>query len=251
MHAAPLYFGALFLMLSHLESSDDHQELFVQKSVETLRKIGPSILTLCSKKRRLYNRTDVWHATLLLFLTLLFTCLSAGPSAIRALLQLDQLVLDSLTEHIIAYMTIDISLFLDLDSGRAESPEWSNSAIKSAALSVLVKLVGVSDGGEAFTTRIGEILVPGGSVGLTGRQFAECFLDCAAKFTALKELQDFPEYEESVTLRQLQFIYQEFYKCSRLRPALGVFDRTFYNLQNNNQYESWAHARLNDTNPPT
>jgi len=65
-------------------------------------------------------------------------------------------------------------------------------------------------------TRIGELVVPGGAEGLTARKFAECFLDCAAKYPALEE-----NYQYSFLdghRRLLQHIYCQFYQCSMLRP---------------------------------
>lgn len=145
-------------------------------------------------------------------------------------------------------MCVDLRHYLDLDSVRMDNPvelQADSLQIKSDAMRILAELVNIRVFRDHtnFATFIGKVVVPGGAAGLTGRRFAECFLDCAASFFVLKVL---PEYTSSHVLFNLRFVYQEFFQqCPNLRPILGTFDREFLTLGNNRDFESWSQARLN------
>jgi len=88
-------------------------------------------------------------------------------------------------------------------------------------------------------TEIGEIIVPAGAPGLSGRNFAECFLDCATKFISMFEL-------SKVRLRLFQYIYAQLLQCSQLRAQMHI-DEVFRLVDYDSELENWARDRFNTT----
>jgi len=245
-----------FVLICGLISTDPDSspELLAQWRVEVVSQLGPTILTCCSKKRRLYSRTDAWFAILKRFLKALDNCFVSPEPATRALLTMDKLVVNTLTEFLVQCMTVEFSLFLDVnavqntihDQEVSEASKLAASSdIKSMACLLLRDLVTLTVVGEDFVMRIGEIVVPGGAEGLTGRKFAECFLDCAAKYPALQGHHQLHSVPLDIKLQCLQFICYQFYECSSLRPLLVLHEaQTFLELEDGNQFQRWADERL-------
>jgi len=240
-----LCLNLLPFIFATIEKDGPYKEFVYKRKNEILEKTGPLIMTTCTKKHRYYNHTYGWLTMQRQFLILLRSCfVVVSPVGIKTFLQMDALVLESLAEHIVLCMCVDPRLYLNV---RKESIDYreilqkDNLQIKLEALFVLKTLLSVEDFGDAFGTLIGEVVVPGGALGLTGRRFAECFLDCASSFTVLKQQ---PEYESTTVVAALYCIYHEFWECSKLRPILGAFDGAFLSVASNSDFESWAQARL-------
>lgn len=214
--------------------------------LEVVRMIGPAILTCASKKHRLASRTDRWWFAQKGFVNLVHNCLSASVpehQAARALKQeLAPIVAEKLAEYTIECMTVDHALFLDYSPHRrTKGLEVFSPEVRTVSIANLREIANVSIFGKAFVSRIGEMIVPAGAPGLTGRRFAECFLDCAAHLALVEGPEDFG-VDKLATLR---CILANFHICDRLHPLLGESpNEFFYELGGLRDFKEWAKARL-------
>lgn len=235
------------------EASYDEHDLQKLKELrsDVLRRMGPSILSCCSKKRRLHGRTNLWWSVQLIFTEILYDIFIFGDHAVSVLLkELDPLVTKTLTEHVVSCMTVDPKLFLSTslltDGGNllginTKVMECIAPTIQRLAVAILMKLVDVRVVGEVLVTQIGEMVVPSGSPGLSGRRFAECFLDLSAHLALDERMPAMPSVK---LLGRLKCIYTLLFKYSKLQPPL-VFDYTFTSVDGDDSFRSWAKARLN------
>jgi hypothetical protein len=212
---------------------------------EVCRRLGPLILLWSTKKRRLFGSTEHWWEIQKATMALISNCLMAEHTAARVLLNdLGPLVKTTLLEQVIFCLTVDPVLFLRAKSFSLKSSQTGLSLIisRKSAAQALVELADISNVGEPTVCQIGKLIVPSGALGLTGRKFAECFLDCAAHHAlhAGREGQGSlnEQYEE------FQYIYSCLLKSPELLPLLGDFDRSFTMVNSSSTFVRWAKQRL-------
>jgi len=243
-------FCMLCNMFSVLVTSDYSKETLNGLFATFVQQSGPAIFTLCCKKRRVYNRTDIWQDAAGFFFRLLRNCISTGcrPGR-RALLALDPVVLKSFKEYNVTCLTVDCALFLDVETVQMlDGMRHQNIEIKLDALSNLDTLVDKDFFGDDFVEDIGRMRVPRGSAGLGGRRFAQCFLNCAAAL-AITILKERPAFQSGLILRCLKRIYVEFTQCEKLRPffcRIDLMGVAFLYLESTSEFEKWAENRLRD-----
>lgn len=91
---------AINRLFGMLDGKGRDQGAFARWDHEMVQKMGPLIMTLCTKKRRLCSCTDAWHAVQSPFLRLLHNCVgAAGAGPIETFLKTtDSLVLQALAD---------------------------------------------------------------------------------------------------------------------------------------------------------
>jgi len=203
-------------------------------------------MTCCSKKRRLCGKTDTWWNVQSYLAFLLSGCLqrhpeSTGDPKINVFLDIfDPYVTKTLMGHLVGSLAVDAKIFLNVKSPLTFQPEEGQQShvwcLKAHSLMCLAKFVQLEVVGEAFVTEIGEIVVPAGAPGLSGRKFAECFLDGAAKFVSMFEL-------SKVRLKLFQYIYEQLLQCPQLRAQMHI-DEVFRRIDNDSALGNWAKDRL-------
>jgi len=140
-------------------------------------------MTCASRKRRLVSQTERWWLAHRGLVNLLSNCFSVSdrPQALGILKhRMDPIVAKQLAKYMIECMTVDHSLFLNSERNRnVRGLEVFSAEVKIVSADVLRNLL-QNDEDETFATEVANMMVPAGAPGLTGRRFAECFLDCAA-----------------------------------------------------------------------
>jgi len=219
--------------------------------------LGPAILCCCTKKRHMMGRTDCWFVTQEALLGLLETCLHTvshdDSRGLRLIKSIDPYVTDKLMELLVFNLTVDPKLFLQVKSllFTMKSRKGPSSVLPSSKVHALVVLTlflqfsdRVDDGGEAMVKKVGRLIVPFGAPGgLTGRHFAECFLDWAAHM-GLAEYCMNSTYMGVELLQCLVKLYFRFGICKGLSDLVDGFDKEFIGLKSDSALKDWAKARL-------
>lgn len=203
---------------------------------------------------RLHGRTVLWWVAQRPFVNLLSNCFRVGGPGIRALRQLDPVIAKTVAEYTVSCMTVNPKLFLDVKSEvlLADVGFFKEAcpAIKIFSIGLLKELLTVTHVGEAFVTQIGEAVVPSGSPGLSGRRFAECFLDCAASLALVEKPASMsnPRIGEKVMFLKAIYVYLS---CSlKLREQYLEQDERFNLLEDDARLEIWARLRLSTAGSP-
>lgn len=219
--------------------------------MDVLSILGPTILTCASRKRRLVSQTERWWLAQRGLVCLLSHCFTVSDrrQALGVLKhKMDPIVAKQLAKYMIECMTVDHSLFLNSKQNkRVTGLEVFSAEVKITSTSVLRNLI-QNDDDEKFAAEIANMTVPAGAPGLTGRRFAECFLDCAAHLALLEgppELGHGPHFGFDLhsELRCMQAHF--FVKCESLH-SLFEMDKEFYSYEIGGleDFQRWARARL-------
>ena len=166
-------------LFAGLNSRGQDGPAFVKWNNEMVKQLGPVIMTLCNKKRRLYNCRPMWFASQRGFLLLVHNCVHTGGVARIRLFhdEMKGIALTTIAEHIVFWMTLDSdpSLLLDINAVGADFIVMMNRdflAAKWLAVGILIELVAVHHFGDSFGTLIGKLVVPDGAIaGLSGQQY--------------------------------------------------------------------------------
>lgn len=211
--------------------------------VDVCRKLGPALLACTTKKRRLHGRPEHWWGVQFAITALLGNCMIAeGVAAAVLLKEVDPSVTSAMLEHIIFALTVDPTRYLPPDTPLAgpfaSGDLLDHSRLKKVAMPVLVELVDISRVGENVVYRIGTSTVPAGAPGLSGRMFAECFLDVAAR-VALAVI-GAKESDGHHLAEELHYVYSCLLRSPRLVPLLGEFDHAFISANSSQALLRWA-----------
>ena len=216
--------------------------------LDVMRQLGPALLVCATKKRRLYGATEHWWGVRTGLMQLLQNCFLAQEQATAVLMNdLDPIVMNVLLDQVIFALTVDPTIFLRTKSPLLErSPEQNAIFGKMCTLSILVELVDIANVGEAMVCRIGTLIVPGGAPGLTGRKFAECFLECVARLAIAFSTNEQTRTTDMMIQRmqELHYIYSCLFKCPQLLPMLGPFDEAFTSADSPQSFLLWSRRRL-------
>ena len=156
-------------------------------------------------------------------------------------LRVEPIVLETFAEHLVASCCIDVRLLGNSNS--VETPNFSDD--QSISLSALFVLGSLVQHNRAFTAYVGKVVVPAGArYKMTGRPFAECFLDFAAKSLSFRED---PLYCSNKVAYYSVCIYKSFCRCRDLATIIGSIDHEFLALENGDAFEVWAQARLDES----
>jgi hypothetical protein len=122
-------------------------------------------------------------------------------------------VATAILEHFVFSLTVDTSRYLLPDTPVKKSLLAEGSTeLLSGAMKTLVELADIHSVGESVVCRIGLLQVPAGSPGLTGRQFAGCFLDVAARVALTVILSSISEFRAQHFLESVHYVSRAFCK---------------------------------------
>jgi len=175
---------------AHYSSTQEKAQLHALR-LDIVRRIGPLILVMASKKKRLFGTNKNWIGSQTHFMYMLANCFVAHEEITSTFIkENDPLVVNTLTEHLVFCLTVDPSLYLrnkscvapgQLTEEGSAHMEVHYSALKMASLAILKDFFIFETVGKRFVQRLAQMVVPVGAPGPTGQTLGQCFLELAAR----------------------------------------------------------------------
>ena len=233
------------LCKNELGTSKEHR--LNQFRVEVCRKMGPLIMAVSTKKRRLFRQIEHWVGIQFPFTALLQNCLLADKEASTVFLsQLDPVVRNAFLNHVIYLFSFNPNLNLKKRSciNNRQFMDFSDLNMKKALMPSLVELLDVNNVGEAWTTFIGKIRIPPGVTHMAHKPLAAVIFQLFAH-AAVDEINTvYQRKGGQLLLEEVQYIYSCMYACSELREIMGPFNNEFDILETPTQLLQWAKKTL-------
>ena len=218
------------------------------RCIYALKKMGPLILLVSNKKRRLAKKAECWHELQYGFAPLLRECLQPGMDAVRILMNMEPIVMERLVEHCILLLSGDTTVFLKAHSGylryiSASEFETRTQIIRSQILRVLGRLI--EHHPIHVLTNIGKTKVPSGVAFCAGVPFCIAFPVIIAR-NILEEIKKQPSSADDLIAEAQQHyanIYNNFLRCD-LNGNLDDIDHEFMKLSSCEDFTRWANMTL-------